>query len=178
MGQQELRLQAKKLLAANPDIVFDERVRIEIPVEDVPFWLRFSSEWGGAVYLLDETNNTRVEHGLITQEHYEFSKRTYRLGLIILSGLYDQLKAWQDGLAQPSTDHKETYVYEMNTLDCFFIPAYLDDFSRIQTMDKESCEKYIQLILVQLTSKTTIDEAVHAIETMADEYIRNIHLWA
>ncbi|WP_409341923.1 hypothetical protein [Paenibacillus sp. MBLB4367] len=171
--KQRLAEEAARMLAANPDLVFDERIRIDIPGEDAEFWLKFASEWGGALYLLDETNKKRYEKQLIEPAQYEYARRTYRLGLIALSQLYDLLKAWNEG-----EDRSLPFVYVMSSLDCYFIPAYLEDFSRVQPSLKNECDCYVRLVMDKLASKASIDDAISALQTMVGEYIRNIHVYA
>lgn len=172
-NKQALAEEARRLLAANPDLVFDERIRIDILPADAAFWLKFASEWGGALYLLDETNKKRYEKELIDQTQYEYARRTYRLGMIALSNLYDLLKAWQE-----SDDREVPFAYAMSSLDCYFIPAYLEDFRGVQPSLKENCDRYIRLVMEKLSGKASIEDAISALQTMVGEYIRSIHLYA
>ncbi|WP_281889767.1 hypothetical protein [Paenibacillus sp. YYML68] len=165
--------EARRLLAANPDLVFEERIRLTLEKADAEFWLKFALEWGGALYLLDETNKKRYEKGLIEHDAYEYARRTYRLGLITLSQLYDGLKEWEAAGHNPAT-----YTYSMNSIDCSFIPAYLDDFSRVHAAGAESCARWIEAIRQQLSALGPSDEAARAIHTMVSEYITHIHLYA
>ncbi|WP_054797485.1 MULTISPECIES: hypothetical protein [unclassified Paenibacillus] len=165
--------EARRLLAANPDLVFDERIRIDIGTKDADFWLKFASEWGGALYLLDETNKKRHENGLIDPTSYEYARRTYRLGLITLSELYDKLKAWNGG-----DERAEPYVYAMNSLDCFFVPAYLEDFSRVQPSLKPACDEAVGRILTQLAGKADLEDVSEALNAMVGQYIRHMHEYA
>lgn len=165
--------EAKRLLESNPDLVFDERIRIEIGTEEADFWLKFASEWGGALYLLDETNKKRYENGLMDETAYEYARRTYRLGLITLSELYDKLKAWNDG-----EERIGSFVYAMNSLDCYFVPAYLEDFSRVQPSLKASCDAAVEHILSQLAGKAALEVVSEALNAMVGQYIRHMHEYA
>jgi hypothetical protein len=166
--------EARQLLDANPDLIFEERIRIEIPSKFAEFMLKFSSEWGGTLYLLDEMNQKRYENGMLDHSEYEYARRTYRLGLITLSTLYDNLKAWYDN----TENHTSSYFYSMNSLDCFFIPGYMEDYNRVHPAGQSISDMLINEIKLALSGPTSIEEAVRAIETMVGEYIRNIHLYA
>jgi hypothetical protein len=163
--------QAKKQLAANPDSIFDEVIRIRIKKEDIAFWMRFSSEWGGVLYVLDERNTKQRESGHLTEEAYELTRRSLRLGMITLSELYDKLKAW-------SEERDEEYVYSMNTLECFYMPVYLNDFEQIRKAEQSYCEIYTQVILHQLSKQGELEERLQAIEALVKEYTQHIHLYS
>ncbi|MDQ1913086.1 hypothetical protein RAC89_22080 [Paenibacillus sp. GD4] len=158
-------------LSDNPDVVFNEMIRIIIKAEDFDFWLRFSSEWGGVLYVFDERNTKQLEAGHITEEAHENTRRSLRLGMITLSGLYDALKAWSD-------QHQEDYIYSMNTLDCFYIPVYLNDFEQIRKSDSDKCGIYTQVILHQLSKQGELKERLASIEETVKEYTANIHLYS
>ncbi|SDE23923.1 hypothetical protein SAMN02799630_02967 [Paenibacillus sp. UNCCL117] len=167
------REEARRLLDESPDIVFEERLRLEIDEEAAGFWMKFTAEWGGALYLLDETNKKRYEHGLLDEESYEWARRCYRLGLIGLSELYDRLKAWTE-----EENRDERFLYAMNSIDCFLVPGYLDDYSRVHEAGADLCRHWIGEIRERLSSQAPIEEAVAAIHTMASEYIKRMHLYA
>ncbi|WP_235941497.1 hypothetical protein [Paenibacillus puerhi] len=165
--------EARRLLDNNPDLVFEERARVEIPEEAAEFWLKFAGEWGGALYLLDETNKKRYERGLLDEERYEWARRCYRLGLLGLSDLYDRLKPWKE-----EGKSRGRFVYAMNSIDCFLIPGYLDDYSRVHEAGAASCRYWIEAIREQLSRQAPVEEAVSAIHTMVSEYISRMHLYA
>lgn len=165
--------EARKLLTANPDLIFEDSMVMELSGGDIDFMLKFSSEWGGTLYLLDEMNKKRYENGLLEQEEYEYARRSYRLGLITLSTLYDKLKAWTEG-----EDSSQPYIYAMNLLDCFFVPGYMLDYCMVHPADKETGERLVQMMKARLSSGSAIEEAVSAIEAMVGEYIRHIHVYA
>ncbi|MEK8132170.1 hypothetical protein WMW72_30155 [Paenibacillus filicis] len=167
------REEARKLLEQNPDIVFQERLRLDISEDAAEFWLKFTAEWGGALYLLDETNKKRFEHGLLDEQSYEGLRRTYRLGLITLSELHDRLKAWKEQGMQDGS-----FVYSMSSIDCFLIPGYLDDFSRVHEAGSDACRYWIDAIRNGLSVKVPIEQAVGAIHAMVSEYILRLHIYA
>lgn len=168
-----LEEQARRTLASNPDVVFGDVMTMEIPPENAPFWLRFTSEWGGALYLLDETNAKRRERGMIAEEDFEYNRRTYRLGLITLSGLYDRLKAWQEG-----GEKGRPFAYAMNSLDCYFVPAYLADYSRVHEAGKEVCDAFIAEVMQRLGGGDEGRREFEALDVLVGEYVRGIHLYA
>lgn len=172
--RQALHAEARQRLSEDPDVVFAETLRLDIAREDIEFWLKFASEWGGALYLLDEKNTRLAERGDVSPEEHEYAKRTYRLGMITLSGLYDKLKAWSE--TQPG----DPYLFVMDHLECFFIPGYLDDYSRVHPAGKARCEAYIQRMLEALASdgEETLKLKVEGIQVLVQEYIRNLHRYA
>lgn len=163
--------QAKGQLAKNPDSIFDEVVKIIIKKDDIPFWMRFTSEWGGVLYVFDERNTKQREVGQLTEEAFELTRRSLRLGMITLSELYDKLKAW-------SEERDEDYLYSMNTLDCFYMPVYLNDFEQIRKAEQTYCEIYTQVILHQLSKQGELEDRLKAIEALVKEYTLNIHLYS
>ncbi|MCZ8522628.1 MULTISPECIES: SRPBCC family protein [Paenibacillus] len=169
-----LEEQARRTLAADPDVVFGEVMTMEIDPADGPFWLRFASEWGGALYLLDETNAKRYEKGMVDEGAYEYNRRSYRLGLITLSSLYDRLKAWQEG----DESREKAFSYGMNSLDCYFVPAYLTDYSRVQESDKGVCDAFIAEIMRRLDGGGEGKKEFEALDVLVGEYVRGIHLYA
>ncbi|CAM4338103.1 hypothetical protein [Paenibacillus tarimensis] len=164
--------EARAALEANPDYVFEPRLIVEIEPETAGFWTSFSSEWGGALYLMDETNRKRYENGMIDEQHYEYAKRSYRLGLIGLTELHDRLAAWQSGSGEGA------YPFQMHTLDCFFIPAYLQDYGKMHPGKKEQCGQIVQLIRDKLSEKGTLEETARSIEILAVTYITHLHEYA
>ncbi|PZD94555.1 hypothetical protein DNH61_16435 [Paenibacillus sambharensis] len=160
--------EARALFEANPDYVFEPRLTLHIEPEAAGFWISFSSEWGGALYLMDETNRKRYENGMIGEQHYEYAKRSYRLGLIRLTELHDSLAAWQSESGQGS------YSFRMHTLDCFFIPAYLQDYAKMHPGRKEQCGQIVQLIRDKLSEDGTLEEKARSIEVLAATYIRHL----
>ncbi|AEI39439.1 hypothetical protein [Paenibacillus mucilaginosus] len=168
-----LEEQARRTLALNPDVVFGEVMTMEIAPEDAPLWLRFTSEWGGALYLLDETNAKRHERGMIGDEAFEYNRRTYRLGLITLSGLYDRLKGWQEGEGKV-----RPFAFAMNSLDCYFVPAYLADYSRVHEAGKEVCDAFIAEVMHRLDGGDEVRKEFEALDVLVGEYVRGIHLYA
>ncbi|MCS7460784.1 hypothetical protein N0M98_11575 [Paenibacillus doosanensis] len=164
------QIQARLVLAENPDMVFNEVVRITIERGDLAFWLKFTSEWGGALYFLDEKNTKQREQGAISEEEYEFSRRTYRLGLITLSGLYDKLKVWSEREAGD-------YAFSMDMLECYFIPAYLQDYSEMNAVAKKQGRQYVQLVLQALENQGKPEEKLESIRQLVHEYIKNMHTY-
>jgi hypothetical protein len=163
--------EAKMALSDNPDVVFEEVIKIKIKTDDFDFWLKFSSEWGGVLYLMDEKNAKQLEENQISEQEYEFSRRSFRLGLITLSTFYDQLKAWADSKT-------EDYIFSMNTLDCFYMPVYLNDYVQFNKIAQEQCEVYTQAILYVLGGQGDLKARVEAVENLVQEYIENIHLYS
>ncbi|UUZ82527.1 hypothetical protein LJK88_50780 [Paenibacillus sp. P26] len=170
-GELSPKARAQTILSKNPDHVFEEAMRVTIDAGDIDFWLKFASEWGGALYLLDEKNTRRYDKGDISQEEFEYSKRTYRLGLITLSGFYDKLKAWTEA-------EKGDYLFTMDHLESYFIPSYLDDYSRVYAGGKAQCEAYIQRMVEALSAGGDLKRRVEDIQALVQEYIHHMHLYA
>ncbi|WP_282937128.1 hypothetical protein [Paenibacillus sp. RC67] len=160
------------MLSENPDVVFDEVVKITIDEQDMDFWLKFSSEWGGVLYYLDERNARQHEQGLIGQEQYEFIRRTYRLGLITTTGLYDKLKQSMEEAGEVD------YTFSMDSLECYFIPAYLREYCSSNEALKRLEEKYVQSMMRGLESYGKPEEKLASIQQLVEEYITNMHSYA
>ncbi|MFE5318606.1 hypothetical protein ACFQ88_07860 [Paenibacillus sp. NPDC056579] len=162
--------QVQAMLTENPDMVFDEVIQITIAGQDIAFWLKFASEWGGVLYFMDDKNTKQFEQGIIGQGEYEFSRRTYRLGLITVTGLYDKLTAWskQNGSGGD-------YTYGMDSLECYFIPAYLKDYSGANAVVKKQGEAYIQSIQQALGQQDKLEDKLGRIQELVHEYIANMH---
>jgi len=164
--------QIQTMLSENPDIVFDEVIRIAIANEDIPFWLKFASEWGGALYFMDDKNAKQYEQGVIKEGEYEFARRTYRLGLITVTGLYDKLKEWSE-----SNPNSTGYSCSLDSLECYFLPAYLKDYSGANAAAKKQGEAYIQAILNALEKRGQLEDKLGGIRDLVQEYIANMHLY-
>lgn len=167
--------EARQLLRNRPDLVFDELLTLEIDLQDVQLWLGFAAEWGGALHLMDEMNTRRIEAGLIGEADGEFVSRTYRLGTVVLSGLYDRLALRQSADREAGS---ESFRYAMNALDCYFIPAYLDDYGRMHAQRKDDCRRYIAAVRARLEQTAPLEEAAASLQTVVQEYIRNLHHYA
>lgn len=162
----------QKMLTENPDRVFDEILKITIESSDMDFWLKFTSEWGGVLYYLDERSRRQHEQGIIGPEQYEFIRRTYRLGLITTTGLYDKLKQ-----SKEETGEAE-YAFSMDSLECYFIPAYLREYCGSNESLKKLGEKYIQSMMQGLGSYGKPEEKLAEIQQLVEEYITNMHKYA
>ncbi|WP_028551091.1 hypothetical protein [Paenibacillus sp. UNC451MF] len=160
------------MLSENPDMVFEEVVTITIDKDDMDFWLKFTSEWGGVLYYLDERNSRQHEQGHIGQDQYEFIRRTYRLGLITTTGLHDKLKLSKDEAGE------DEYAFSMDSLECYFIPAYLREYCSSNNVLKALGEKYIQSMLQGLESYGKPEEKLASIQQLVEEYITNMHNYA
>lgn len=167
--------EACALLDGRADIVFDELIALEIAREDTGMWRTFAAEWGGALHLMDEMNQRRLEAGLISEAEGEFVSRTYRLGTVVLSSLYDRLAVWE---AQTDGAGSEPYRYAMNTLDCYFVPAYLDDYGRMHPERKQDCRRYVEAVRGQLEREAPLEAAAVSLAAVVQEYIRNLHIYA
>lgn len=164
---------ARLRLLANPDLVFEEIIRLTIRAADADYWLTFASEWGGAVYLLDEKNTKRYERGELPHETYEIVRRTYRLGLMTLSALYDRLKAWKDGGAA------DDYTLSLNQIDCYLLPGYLHDYCGLQAASLRTVgEAYMQRMSEAFGEGETRVARVEALHTLVQEYIEQLHWYA
>lgn len=166
----EKNKQVQTMLTGNPDVVFEEALRITIANQDIDFWLKFASEWGGVLYFMDDKNTKQFEQGVIDEGEYEFSRRTYRLGLITVTGLYDKLKEWSH-----SSSSGGDYTYSMDSLECYFIPAYLKDYSGANAAAKKQGETYIQLILSAMEQQDKLEDKLGSIQELVHEYITNMH---
>ncbi|PUA39550.1 hypothetical protein C8Z91_08980 [Paenibacillus elgii] len=164
--------EAKAKLAANPDIMFEELQTIAIRREDADFWKKFASEWGGALYLLDEKNFKQFEREEIDPQAFEFARRTYRLGLITLSALYDKLRAWSDSNPQ------EDYRLNMNVLECYFLPSYLDDYGRAYAPGKKQGQAYVEAIRQAFGEDGALEQKAEALQALVHEYIERLHVYA
>ncbi|GAA4837424.1 hypothetical protein GCM10023310_13690 [Paenibacillus vulneris] len=168
-------MQVQAMLSENPDIVFDEVVSIIIDHSDIEFWLKFTSEWGGILYYLDERSKRQHEQGLIGQEQYEFIRRTYRLGLITTTGLYDKMKQSKDEAGEAGD---ADYTFSMDSLECYFIPAYLKEYCSSSEALKKLGDKYIQAMTQALESYGHPEEKLASIQRLVEEYITNMHKYA
>jgi len=162
-------------LAANPDLVFEPRATIEIAQADAALWTDFSAEWGGVLYLMDEMNGKRFEQGLVDEEAYEYARRTYRLGMILLSELHDRLQAWQAG-----SERESPYGWPLHALDCYLIPGYLDDYGRAHPAKKPACRKYVEALRSSLSGgeEARLEAAAMRLANVAGAYIRGMHVYA
>ncbi|WP_190287537.1 hypothetical protein [Paenibacillus darwinianus] len=162
-------------LEANPDLVFEQAVKIDVELADADFWLTFTAEWGGALHMLDQTNAKRFELGTIDEKQYEYSRRTYRLGQIVLSELYDRLRAWSEG-----EDAAPICRLPLSMLDCYFIPAYLHDFGQSRPELKPLCKSYMEKVRQALTGSGSapLEETVRLLDETVGTYIRELHRYA
>lgn len=127
---------------------------------------------GGVLYYLDERNARQHEQGLIGQEQYEFIRRTYRLGLITTTGLYDKLKQSMEEAGEVD------YTFSMDSLECYFIPAYLREYCSSNEALKRLEEKYVQSMMRGLESYGKPEEKLASIQQLVEEYITNMHSYA
>jgi len=174
-GLPDSEADVRAALAANPDLVFEPIATIGIATADAALWTDFSAEWGGVLYLLDEVNRKRFEQGLIDEEAYEYARRTYRLGMIVLSELHDRLQAWQAG-----SGREEPFAWEMHALDCYFVAGYLDDYGRANPEKKPACRRYVEALRSTLSEgdEARLEAAAARIANVAGAYIRDMHVYA
>jgi hypothetical protein len=66
----------------------------------------------------------------------------------------------------------------MNTLDCFYMPVYFNDYVQFNKSTQNQCEAYTKDILRALAGQGNLDERLEAIEQLVQEYIVNIHLYS
>ncbi|HUC91818.1 MAG TPA: hypothetical protein VMS09_07305 [Paenibacillus sp.] len=162
-------------LEADPDLVFEQRIAVEVEPAHADFWLTFAAEWGGALHMLDETNAKRFELGTIDESQYEYARRSYRLGQIVLSELYDRLKA--------SSEHgggAQSFRLPFGMLDCYFVPAYLHDFGQARPDLKPLCKAYIEKVRQALTDNggAPLEETVRLLDETVGTYIRELRRFA
>jgi hypothetical protein len=166
---------AREALAANPDLVFESVTTLPILAKDAALWTDFSAEWGGVLYLMEEMNRKRFEQGLIDEDAYEYARRTYRLGMIVLSELHDRLQVWRAG-----GDREAPYAWELHVLDCYFISGYLDDYGRAHPADKPVCRGYVEKLREQISGgdDAVLETAAVRLAAVAGAYIRDMHIYA
>ncbi len=166
---------AQEALAANPDLVFDSVTMLQILAKDASLWTDFSAEWGGVLYLMDEMNRKRFEQGMIDEDSYEYARRTYRLGMIVLSELHDRLQAWRVG-----DEREASFEWKLHVLDCYFISGYLDDYGRAHPAKKPICRGYVEKLREQLSGgdDASLEKAATRLAAVAGAYIRDMHRYA
>jgi hypothetical protein len=166
---------AREALAANPDLVFEPITVLQILSKDAALWTGFTAEWGGVLYLMDEMNRKRFEQGLIDEEACEYARRTYRLGMFVLSELHDRLQVWQAG-----GEREASYEWKLHVLDCYFISGYLDDYGRAHPAEKPVCRSYVEKLRDQLSGgdDTILEAAAVRLAAVAGAYIRDMHIYA
>jgi len=174
-GLPESEADVRAALTANPDLVFEPRAAIGIAQADAALWTDFSAEWGGVLYLMDEMNRKRFEQGTVDEDAYEYARRSYRLGMVVLSELHDRLQAWQAGSGRDAP-----FAWAMHALDCYFIPGYLDDYGRAHPAKKAVCRKYVEELRGMLSGgdDARLEAAAVRLANIAGAYIRDMHVYA
>lgn len=159
-----LKSQAKTVIYDDSEIINKEVTAIKIKKEDIEFWNKFLLDWTSALDIMYKHEKELFEQGQFNAEDYDFNKRTYDLGLTTLAILFDQLREWKD-------TEDSNFIYRMNAMDCYFIPAYLDDYKAVNKLTADKCDLYVQVILHALSLNGNLDERLDTIEALVDEYI-------
>ncbi len=166
---------AREALAMNPDLVFEPVTTLQIMAKDAALWTDFTAEWGGVLYLMDEMNRKRFEQGLIDADSCEYARRTYRLGMIVLSELHDRLLVWQ-----AAGDGEAPFEWKLHVLDCYFISGYLDDYGRAHPAKKPVCRGYVEKLRERLSGgdDAALEATAVRLAAVAGAYIRDMHIYA
>lgn len=159
-----LKSQAKIAIYDDSEIVNREVIKIKIKYDDIGFWSKFLMDWSIALEQMHKRDKKLLEQGSLKKEDYEVNKKTRDLALTTLAILNNELIEWID------TENSD-FIYKMNAMDCYFIPAYLDDYKTVNKLMESRCETYIQAMLHALSLSGNLDERLEAIETLMDEYI-------
>ncbi|MFD2672648.1 hypothetical protein [Marinicrinis sediminis] len=174
----DFRAQIKLALLDHPDLVFDEMIRIQILPPHIPDWLSFLKEWAGVLVTMEQHVTEAYQSKQLDEQAYEFSRRSYRLGMHTINQLFEDLQAFHQEQEQKGT--AEAYLYRMNAADCYFIPAYLDDYSQQQKLVRPMAEAYIQAILTGFREEgdESAEKRLLHLQLLMQEYLTHLHVFA
>lgn len=162
-----LKSQAKMAINENPDVVYDTVTKFIIKREDFEFWSNFLTGFGAAIPQLYEKDKKAYKDGKISNEDFEFSKKSHELSMTAFARALSDLKTHEE-------NESGDFIYNLNSIDCYFVPAFLEDYYLVYPLEKEKCELYITVFLHALNhsgSAESVEERIDAIAELVGEFI-------
>lgn len=168
----DIKEEAAKTLLKNPDVVFEEMMRLPIERDDLAFWKMFVARWQGSLKYLDDLNESSKSTDEVEQVKYEYSKRSYRLGFLVLDAIYYAVDQWE------KCEEKSPLQLKLDALHCYFLPAYLADYGSLHPEEKQRAEKYIEQIASHFSERGDAQSCLNALHMIVQQYIENMHIYA